>query len=98
MVIIDKNMSKNLLTREEAVEVTGNHIEKLLPRFKKFVKHESEAGYWLPKEFADNPIKWIEVLSSVLTAMEEYINTKTKENERDNTGSIGGDNVGESTS
>ena len=74
--IIDKNMSKNLLTREEAVEITGQHIEKLLPRFKKFVKHEAEAGYWLPKQFESNPVAWVDALRVVADSMEEYINTK----------------------
>lgn len=94
-VTIVKNMSKNLLTREESVELTGWYIEKLLPRFKKFVKHEAESGYWLPKQFESNPVAWVEALKVIEDSMEEYINTKTKEDERNNTGSIGGDNVGE---
>ena len=98
MGIIDKNMGKNFLTKEQSVVITGKFVDKLFGHFKKFVKHESEHGYWLPKEFETNPVAWVDALKVVENGMQEYINTKQKENERNNTRSIGGDNVGEQTS
>lgn len=72
---MNKHMSKNALTREESIALTGWYIEKLLPRFKKFVKHESEAGFWLPKRFESNPVAWVEALDIVLSGIEEFEQT-----------------------
>lgn len=74
-------MGKNFLTKEESVIITGKFINKIFPNLQKLVDHEARHGFWLPSEFQSNPVAWLEALRIVESGMQEYINTKTKENE-----------------